>query len=131
MVKKFKEIGPFFKLQIKLKMNKDRSGRILQFTTGGNCCALGQRIPGIYQEKNYGFHFTFGMNGNGNRYLNYMGLAANTWYTIEVSQKNENEKVITEVFGLSISNPELDNFQYSINSIEYTTSYIELYIAIV
>ena len=93
MAKKFEEIGPFFKLEIKIKMNKDRSGRILQFTTGGNCCDLGQRIPGIYTNKNYGFHFTFGMNGNGNRHIDYNGLAADTWYTIVVSQKNENEKV--------------------------------------
>ena len=74
-------------------MNKDGSGRLWQFTTGGNCCKLGQRFPAIYQEYNYGLHFTCGINNNGNHYANFQGKA-NTWYTLEVSQtKNQYGKV--------------------------------------
>ena len=93
-------------------MNKDGSGRLWQFTTGGNCCELGQRFPAIYQEYNFGLHFTCGINkngtaiyqqynygftcginNNGNHYGNFQGKA-NTWYTLEVSQtKNQYGKV--------------------------------------
>ena len=95
-------------------MNKDGSGRLWQFTTGGNCCKLGQRFPAIYQEYNYGLHLTCGINNNGtaiyqeynyglhftceinnngNHYANFQG-EANTWYTLEVSQtKNQDGKV--------------------------------------
>ena len=93
-------------------MNKDGSGRLWQFTTGGNCCELGQRFPAIYQEYNFGLHFTCGINkngtaiyqqynygftcginNNGNHYGNFQGKT-NTWYTLEVSQtKNQFGKV--------------------------------------
>ena len=93
LIQSFEEVGPFFNLKAKIRMNEDRSGRLWQFTTGGNCCKLGQRFPAIYQEYNYGLHFTCGINNNGNHYANFQGKA-NTWYTLEVSQtKNQDGKV--------------------------------------
>ena len=51
---KFKEWGPNFLVDMTIKINKPpakwsfRSHRILQVTTGQNCCGVGSRIPGVW-----------------------------------------------------------------------------------
>ena len=50
----FEEWGPNFWVEMTIKINKPpekwsfRSHRILQVTTGQNCCGVGSRIPGVW-----------------------------------------------------------------------------------
>ena len=61
---------------------------ILHITTGGDCCAPGQRTPAVFIYGHY-LHFATDLNGNGNAYYGPEANAyvnAEQWYNLDMSQ---------------------------------------------
>jgi len=71
---------------------------ILRFTsTGGNCCAVGDRLPGVWLSSNKKFYIRFALNGNGDS--GYSGTIATSgeWINLEISQTLIANKYIFEI----------------------------------
>ena len=62
---------------------------VLHMTTGYNCCAQGNRIPGIWIENTKNFYFSTSINDNHNYDFRY-GFQVGQYYHIEVAQVEDN-----------------------------------------
>ena len=64
---------------------------MLHFTTGGNCCNVGQKIPGIWTN-DWGLQVVMALNGIGNKFKN-LSIQAKKWYGMTISQRINDEKI--------------------------------------
>ena len=69
---------------------------ILHLTTGGNCCGVGGRIPGIF-PLNQKLAISFAINGNGNYYFWTPKLTLNHWSNIRLTQRLIGKNYIYQV----------------------------------
>ena len=88
------EWGPEFEVYLELKINSWSGywGSIFQFTsTDLSCCAIGDRIPGMWITAFTTDKLTLvsQINGNGNNaWKTELGIfVPDTWYTLTISQK--------------------------------------------
>ena len=88
-----------FGISFDFKATKFSGGwtNILHLTTGGNCCGLGQRIPGIF-PLNGKLAIAFAVNRNGNYYFWTPRLALNTWYNFRLTQQLEGKNYVYRVY---------------------------------
>ena len=86
--------GPEYRVVISVTVHSAGSGwsNILHFTTGGNCCNLGDRIPAIFHHSNGFFQITSAVGAKGNDRFNY-NIELNKEYYIEITQITINGKV--------------------------------------
>ena len=92
----FKSWGPAYEVTLDLKINKwsypDNYGQILQFTEGGGCCNLGQRVPGLWTAKG---QRQILVSFDTVRLIPFT-LEIGKWYNIYISKKRE--KVCISLF---------------------------------
>ena len=88
----FENWGPAFEVTLDLKINAwsypNNYGQILQFSnsnSGGGCCSPGQRVPGIWTEKNGNVVI---VSFDSVRQLVY-DFQLGTWYHLVLSKKKE------------------------------------------
>ena len=96
--------GPQFQIKVDLKINSwlgHKWGSIFRFTADpeeGNCCQVGQRLPGLWTQ--YGstdkLLLATNMDGNGNVvFVNEMGnFQPRMWYSFIISQRKEGVRII-------------------------------------
>ena len=82
--------GPTWKITFNLNVKSFPSvwGGILHFTTGENCCNIGDRIPFIKLYKDNQLVFLNAANDQGNHQTR-VNIETNRWYNIEVSQTKD------------------------------------------
>ena len=94
--------GPTWKITFDLNITSFPSawGGILHFTTGENCCKIGDRIPFVKLYKANQLVILNAANNQGNHQTR-VNLEVNRWYNIEISQtkdtKTNNEVSIQTV----------------------------------
>ena len=80
---------------ISVKVHSASSGwsNILHFTaTGADCCKLGDRVPGIYLNKNNKIRISSAVGTKGDFWSDYK-IELNKEYHIEIVQEKTNGKV--------------------------------------
>ena len=70
----------------------DGWSNIIHFTTGDECCNIGERIPAIYYNSGGYLRISSAVSGNGNFEVDY-SIDLNKWYHIEIAQTWRNGKV--------------------------------------
>ena len=101
LIKIMPEWGPCFTVSFDLMISKfigDYYKSILSFTTDpSHCCEVGDRVPAILLEMDTKqFHVATQIDDNGNSNMNSeINVETNRWYHIEMSQKIENDKDVS------------------------------------
>ena len=87
--------GPTWKITFELNIASFPSswGGILHFTTGENCCNIGDRIPFVKLYKDNQLVILNAANNQGNHQTR-VNLEVNTWYNIEISQTKDINKEV-------------------------------------
>ena len=87
--------GPTWKITFELNILSFPSawGGILHFTTGENCCNIGDRIPFVKLYKDNQLVILNAANNQGNHQTR-VNLEVNTWYNIEISQTKDINKEV-------------------------------------
>ena len=70
----------------------DGWSNIIHFTTGDDCCIIGERDPAIYYNSGGYLRISSAVSGNGNFEVDY-SIDLNKWYHIEIAQTWKNGKV--------------------------------------
>ena len=65
---------------------------IIHFTTGGDCCNIGDRVPAIFYNKAGFLRISSAVYGDGDFYVD-PPIDLGKWYHIEMSQTKENGQV--------------------------------------
>ena len=87
--------GPTFKVKFDIiirSFDKDTWTNVFHFTTGDNCCKVGDRIPMIKTKNTGELVIINALNNNGN-HQTYIPMRINEWNTVEITQTKENDKV--------------------------------------
>lgn len=91
-----KEWGPEYEIKLDLKINSwiGKWGSILRFTADpaeGNCCQVGQRIPGLWTQQGSSdtLHLVTNINGHGSHWIGLGGFQTRLWYSFVISQREE------------------------------------------
>ena len=71
----------------------DGFGSIFQFTTGGSCCSLGQRVPGIWTAKD---EEKILVSWDTSRVIPY-DITLGKWYNLVISKRTEEDAWLIEV----------------------------------
>eukprot|EP00092_Neocalanus_flemingeri_P092762 GFUD01117812.1.p1 GENE.GFUD01117812.1~~GFUD01117812.1.p1 ORF type:complete len:188 (+),score=15.93 GFUD01117812.1:81-644(+) len=81
-------IGKEYKVAFDLEINSYGSGvhSVIHFTTGGDCCKYGQRIPAVFTDGSEYIQIASAVNGIGNYYENVPIDPQVQEYHIEISQ---------------------------------------------
>ena len=93
--------GPTYRVTLSLYINsfdgdnllRGKWAELLRFTsTDNNCCAMGDRVPAIFTNKGGFIQVATQLGDNANRWRNVF-LEEKTWYTLEILQFFQNNKV--------------------------------------
>ena len=86
--------GPEYSVTFDITVHSAGGGwsNILHFTTGANCCNLGDRIPAIFYNSAGYIRIDSSVNERGNYKIHY-DIDLNKWYHIEIAQTKMNGKV--------------------------------------
>ena len=81
--------GRFYRFSTKIRINKDVDSfaTIFHFTTGANCCAIGSRLPGIFQgpRNNRIIEISNAVADQGDYKVSFR-FELNKWYEIVIEQ---------------------------------------------
>ena len=67
---------------------------VIHLTTDGNIGKMGDRIPGVWVNKDKQFHVVFAINGEDNRHKAVGTAEENKWIKVEISQKPTADKKV-------------------------------------
>ena len=83
--------GPQFCISFEMKINsmpkRNKFLSIIHFTTGGDCCKLGYRIPAIWTRANKEktIHFTASLGNHGNTWVDIDNFIERQWYKVIIT----------------------------------------------
>merc|ERR1712098_351953 len=111
--------GPAWKISFELNIASfsnygEEWGNVFQFTTGNECCDIGDRIPALFTRNNNSLYYTTNIDDNGDYYTYSNGdINTNTWYSFEIEQNFVSDQWINTLkvmeYGTLIWNLELPN----------------------
>ena len=88
--------GPSFRVTFDVFISSyevDTWTNILHFTTGNNCCSVGDRIPMIKSHSSGNLVILNAVGDDGN-HQTFVPLSINKWHTVEISQTNFADQVL-------------------------------------
>ena len=102
-IKTFKNYGPEFYVEFKIRMNSAPKylstwTSILHVSNGANCCARGNRIPGIWFRKDNHFTFCSTVNYSGNHVFDYKIALGQDYHIVVSQQYNNKSQLVYKIF---------------------------------
>ena len=93
LIHTFQEWGPKYKVEFDITVWKQYGNwqNVFHFTTDGDCCNLGQRIP-LLRVKSKTFRIESSVNDNGN-YANEFNFELGKYYNIVIKQYEEQKDI--------------------------------------
>ena len=124
-VGEFQNWGKLYTVEFEIIVVKNSGSgwtNVFHFTTDGNCCNNGQRIPALWIHSTGHFHITSAVNGNGNYWKNF-DFVLGKMHHITIKQYEVSGKYWYEIIIDGESKFKIENTQpQSFSSVKLYTS---------